>query len=233
MENALTIVVVLGGLLFIYSFIKYALIGFRYHPITGLLALMPVVNIITLPTLMDGKIIRLIIFGILGLLLAIAAWFLGADKSIYRHVAAFRGQSAPLSSNTIAGNSSKQNTMMPSATAMTSAVQSTGAIKSDSSKEMVVASSNAQIAPKPVHFINLPKKALYNLQFIDTPVQQLSTLQGRTVRIITRENSVIEGRLQKASTSSIFIAKTGMENTAYEMLVSNIKQIKVLIKRSQ
>ena len=65
MENALTIIAVLGGLLFVYSFIKYALTGFRYHPVTGLLALIPVVNIITLPTLMDSKIIRLIIFGII------------------------------------------------------------------------------------------------------------------------------------------------------------------------
>ena len=232
MENALTIIVVLGGLLFIYSFIKYALTGFRYHPVTGLLALIPVVNIITLPTLMDGKIIRLIIFGIIGLLLAIAAWFLGADKSIYQHISALRGQSVPLSSTSIAGNS-KQNTMMPSATAMAPAVQSTGSVKNNASEETVVASSNAQIAPKSVHLVNLPKKALYNMQFIDAPVQQLSTLQGRTVRIVTREDSVIEGRLQKASSSSIFIVKTGDGNIAYEMLISNIKQIKVLIKRSQ
>ncbi|HFC92512.1 MAG TPA: hypothetical protein ENJ51_06840 [Leucothrix mucor] len=231
MENALTIVVVLGGLLFIYSFIKYAVIGFRYHPVTGLLALIPVMNIITLPTLMDGKIIRLIIFGVLGLLLAIAAWFLGADKSIYQHVSALRGQSVPLSSSNIATGNSEQNTMLSSAT--TVAVQSTGTSENNSPKGTVVASSSVQIAPKPIHLINLPKKPLYNLQFIDTSIQQLSTLQGHTVRIITRENSVVEGRLQKTSTSSIFIVKTGSENIAYEMLISNVKQIKVLIKRSQ
>jgi len=231
MENALTIIAVLGGLLFVYSFIKYALTGFRYHPVTGLLALIPVVNIITLPTLMDSKIIRLIIVGVIGLSLAIAAWFLGADKSIYQHISALRGQSAPISTTNIAANR-EQNTRMAT-TAMAPVVQSTPSIKNNPSAETIVASSHEQIAPKPVHLVNLPKQALYNMLFIDAPVQQLSTLKGRIVRIITREDSVIEGRLQKASSSSVFITKTGDGNIAYEMLISNIKQVKVLIKRSQ
>ncbi|MCK5917973.1 MAG: hypothetical protein KAG34_06090 [Cocleimonas sp.] len=232
MENALSIIVVLGGLLFIYSFIKYALTGFRYHPITGLLALIPVVNIITLPTLMDGKIIRLILFGLLGLLFAIAAWFLGAEKSIYQHVSALRGQSVPVSSTRIA-TGSEQNIMGSGANVLTPSAQSTDLIKNNGSTETIVTGSNMQIVPKSVHLVNLPKKALYNMLFIDAPVKQLSTLQGRTVRIVTNEDSVVEGRLQKTSSSSVFISKTGDGNTAYEMLISNIKKIQVLIKRSQ
>ena len=222
MENALTIAVVLGGLLFIYSFIKYAITGFRYHPVTGFLALIPVLNIITLPTLMDGKTIRLIIFGLFGLLLAIAAWFLGADKSLYKHISQLRGQPVSISSESRAG-SNEQKTMMPNANAATSAGQNNPSIEEP----------NTLIAPKPIQLMNLPKQALYNMQFIDAPVEQLSTLKGRIVRIVTRENSMIEGRLEKVSSSSIFITKTGDGNIAYEMLVSNIKLIKVLIKRSQ
>ena len=227
MEKVLTIAIILGGLLFIYSFIKYAITGFHYHPITGLLALIPVLNIITLPTLMDGKIIRLIIFGLFGLLLAIAAWFLGGDKSLYKHISIFRGQPVLISNESQAEN--KQKTMMPNTNTTASANQATSSPDNSSTED----SNEQPNAPKPIHLMNLPKQALYNMQFIDAPVDKISTLTGRIVRIVTRENSVIEGRLEKATNSSIFVAKTGDGNVAYEMLVSNIKKITVLIKRSQ
>jgi hypothetical protein len=70
------------------------------------------------------------------------------------------------------------------------------------------------------------------MQFIDAPVQQLSTLRGRTVRVVTRKDVILEGRLEKTTSSSAFISRTGDGNIAYEMLISNIKQVKVLIKRN-
>jgi hypothetical protein len=232
MENALTIIVVFGGLLFIYSFIRYALAGFRYHPVTGLLALVPVVNIIALPTLMDSKIIRIIIIGIIALLLAVVAWFLGADKSLYQHISKLQGQPVAVS-NVNQHIDNKQKTIISATDVTALSAQATGAIKNSAAEEVVVASSaDMQIAPRPVYIVDLPKQALYNMQFIDAPVQQLSTLKGRTVRIVTRKDAILEGRLEKITSSSAFILRTGDSNIAYEMLISNIKQIKVLVKRN-
>ncbi|MCK5897050.1 MAG: hypothetical protein KAG20_09600 [Cocleimonas sp.] len=219
MENALSIIAVLGGLLFVFSFVKYVLTGFRYHPVTGLLALIPVINVITLPTLMDGKIIRVILLGILGLMFSIGAWFLGADKSLYRHISILRGQSTFIS-GTQSGNQESQ--AMTSNMGVTSSGQ-------PSSANVAPSSNNQPAVPQPVYFVNLPKHALYNMTFIDAPVDKISTLQGRTVQIITLKNTVAEGRLEKATTSSVFVLQKKNETVANEILISNIKQLKVLI----
>jgi hypothetical protein len=226
MENALTIMAVVGGLLFIFSFVKYALIGFRYHPVTGLLALIPVVNLITLPTLMDGKVIRTIVIGIVGLLLACASWFLGADKSLYRHISTLRGQ--PVA--TALEEKTKQGQNL-------AAANGTGLSATDSTKNgtsaTIAPSSEIQRTSPLVYLVNLPKRALYSVEFVDVPVQQLNTLVGRVVRIVTSKNSIIEGRVEKATTSSVFIVRNSSENAPYEMLNSNIKKLKVLVKRNQ
>jgi hypothetical protein len=231
MENALTIMAVVGGLLFIFSFVKYALIGFRYHPVTGLLALIPVVNLITLPTLMDGKVIRTIIIGIVGLLLAGASWFLGADKSLYRHISTLRGQPVATSLEQKIPQGKNLAVSTNNATGLLVQSQTTDAIKNGIS-ETIPASAEIQNTPQPVYLLNLPKRALYSIEFVDAPVQQLNTLVGRIVHIVTSKNSTVEGRLQKATKSSVFIMINGNENTPYEMLINNIKKLKILIKRN-
>jgi len=232
MENALTIIAVLGGLLFIFSFVKYALIGFRYHPVTGLLALIPVINLITLPTLMDGKVIRTIIIGIVGLLLASASWFLGADKSLYRHISTLRGQPmmTTLEQKTMQGENSIASAN--SATGLSSQTQIADT-KNNGISTMLSSSADTQTAPQPVYLVNLPKQALYSIEFVDASVEKLNTLVGRIVRITTSKYSIVEGKVKKATTSSIFILKNGSDNPADEVLISNIKKIKVLIKRNQ
>lgn len=231
MENALTIMAVLGGLLFVFSFVKYALIGFRYHPVTGLLALIPVINLITLPTLMDGKVIRTIIIGIIGLLLAVASWFLGADKSLYRHISTLRGQ--PMMTTI------EQKTQGKSLISSTnnSAELSPQFQTTHATKNGISATTNSsvetQTAPQPVYLVNLPKQALYSIEFVDASTEKLNTLVGRVVRITTSKNSTVEGRVQKATTSSVFINRNGSEKAADEILITNIKKLKVLIKRNQ
>lgn len=225
MENVLTIIAILGGLLFIFSFVKYAITGFRYHPVTGILALIPVVNLITLPTLMDAKIVRVVIIGIIGLIFSIAAWFLGANESLYQHISALRGQST-LSASVERKTTEKQTT--------------TASIDGSSKNNQAIISANTSATtnespvalPQPVYRVNLPKQALYNMKFIEAPIEQIETLKGRVVQIITRKNALIEGRVQKATAASVFIIRADNETIAHEMLLSNIKQLKVLITRN-
>jgi hypothetical protein len=225
MENVLTIIAILGGLLFIFSFIKYAITGFRYHPVTGILALIPVVNLITLPTLMDGKIVRVVIIGIVGLIFSIGAWFLGANESLYQHISALRGQS------TLSSSVEQKATDKPITT--TSIEGSSKNDQAITSVNTSVATNESQVAlPQPVYRVNLPKQALYNMKFIEAPIEQIGTLPGRTVQIITRRHALIEGRRHKATTASVFILRRDNETIAYEMLLSNIKQLKVLITRN-
>ena len=222
MEIALTLAAVLGGLLFIFSYLKFALTGFRYHPVTGLLALIPVVNLITLPTLLDGKLIRIILLGILGLILAIGAWFVGADKSLQQHISLLRG-------HPILVSTAEQKQRSLSGDVINIKEQSSNG---KDKTILNVASDNEKIVKHPVHLTNLPKQSLYSMEFVDAPVDQINTLKGRIVYIITRTGSVVEGRVEDISKASVFISKKGGKNIAYEMLISNIKQLKVLVKRS-
>ncbi|MCK5813483.1 MAG: hypothetical protein KAH03_04460 [Cocleimonas sp.] len=225
MEIALTLAAVLGGLLFIFSYLKFALTGFRYHPVTGFLALIPVVNLITLPTLLDSKLIRIILFGIFGLVLSVGAWFLGADKSLQRHIATLRGQPV-LVSTADQKNSNEDNNL--SSTNASAQGRTDG---QDKDSKGVASSTDSVIQAHPVYLENLPKQALYSMAFVDAPVEQINTLKGRVVRIVTSKNTVVEGRVQNTTTASVFISRQGGENIAYEMLVSNIKQLQVLVKR--
>lgn len=215
MEIALTTIAVLGGLLFFFSYIKYILSGFRYHPVTGILAMLPVINLITLPTLLDDKLTRTLFVGIFGLIFAGGAWFLGADKSLQKHISVLRGQ-PPIQASAPQQNTSKEH--------ITSNSTAINQVKTEGQTQAI-------IEPQAVYLEALPKKALYSLEFIDTPVEQITTLQGRIVRITSRKDILFEGRINKISVGSVFISKRETGAKAYEILVGNIKQLKVMVKR--
>ena len=82
--RSVEIAAVVGIVLFAISYLKFAYEGFRYHVITGFLALIPVLNLIALPTLWD-RTYRMLIVGIIGLAIAAGSWFLGADKTFWSY----------------------------------------------------------------------------------------------------------------------------------------------------
>jgi len=81
MQIALIILFGLGVLLFLLCFLGYALSAFRHHFVTGLISLLPVLNIITLPSLWDKNSNKFFI-GLIGLILLSVSWFFGADKYV-------------------------------------------------------------------------------------------------------------------------------------------------------
>ena len=79
MELALTIIAGLGALLFIVSYLSYVASGFRHHFVTGIISALPVLNVVTLPSLWDKSRGKFVI-GFIGLVIAAVAWFMGANK---------------------------------------------------------------------------------------------------------------------------------------------------------
>ncbi len=53
--------------------------------------------------------------------------------------------------------------------------------------------------------LGLPSKALYSMQFDPVPVNQISTLQGRIVKITNLQNEQIEGRVKSVTASSVVV----------------------------
>ncbi len=85
-ELVLTIIAGVGVLLFLVSYLTYIVTGFKHHFVTGIISALPVLNVVTLPSLWDkgrGKFLT----GLVGLVLAGGAWVLGANKTVNNYLA--------------------------------------------------------------------------------------------------------------------------------------------------
>lgn len=207
MELAVLIAAVVGIVLFAISYLKFAYEGFRYHVITGFLALIPVLNLIALPTLWD-RTYRMLIVGIIGLAIAAGSWFLGADKTFWSYWN--RSHKQVVASPVISPGSNSNRAAPTAGTAPVSA---------------------ATQANDNTYSSLLPSKALYRLDFETASPDQIKAFVGRIVRITNSEHEVTVGRIQSVTPASVFIERAGSTQIAYEMVLSNIKTVEVMVKR--
>ena len=212
MQLALLILAGLGALLFIISFLGYVISGFRHHFVTGLIATLPVLNIITLPSLWH-KSSRKFIVGLIGLIIFIGAWFLGADKGIQNLLSR---QVSSVSKEVVVISAAPSNSNQQSTTTNEAVVESLP-IKSNRSQSL-----------NEGDMLDLPKKALYKMGFDIVPVSQINTLQGRIVQITKTDNTQIEGRIKSISPGSVILDGL-FEN---ELPLASIKQLKLMVKKA-
>jgi len=201
MELVVLTITAIGIFLFSISYFKFAYEGFRHHFVTGLLALIPVLNIIALPTLWD-RTRGMLMIGLVGLVAAVIAWFAGADKALETIRS---DRNTPISPTQIISNTSGTSTAL---------------------------NSNTSSGSKDKFLTVLPGKALYRLDFESASPNQIRNFAGRIVRITSNDHVVTDGRIQNFTPSSVFIEQPGAGNIAYEMMLSNIKSIHVMVKRA-
>ena len=101
MEIGLVALAGIGLLLFLYSFLAYIIAGFKHHPVTGLISMLPVLNIVTLPSLWH-LVGRKLIIGFVGLLIAGGSWVIGAEQGINNLIAKVQGKPTEISTITSA-----------------------------------------------------------------------------------------------------------------------------------
>lgn len=73
MEYLLPAALILGAFLFILSWIMVVVFGFEHHPVTGIVAFAPGLNVLILPTIWH-RVSGWVITGFVGLCIAAAAW---------------------------------------------------------------------------------------------------------------------------------------------------------------
>lgn len=208
MQLALLIFAGLGAVLFLVSFVAYAISGFRHHFVTGIISMLPVLNIITLPSLWY-KSSRKFIVGFIGLIIFILAWLLGADQGIQNLLSR---QDKPIDNASLNVATTQKNQQKPSVLNTTS----------------VAVTPNRSLLLNEENMIDLPKIALYKMAFDTVPVNQISNLQGRVVQIIKTDSSRIEGRIKSVSPGTVVLEGL-FEN---ELPISSIKQLKLMVKKS-
>ena len=207
MQLALTILAGLGALIFVICFLGYVISGFRHHFVTGLISMLPVLNIVTLPSLWD-KSSKKFLTGLIGLIIASGAWFMGGDKGVQNFIS--RGNTTTeevvISTNPqITSNGTKSTTISPTKTI---------------AKNLVTYDEEDMFA--------LPSKALYVMGFDIVPINQISNLKGRIVQITKNNNELVEGRVKSIAPGSVIVEGL-LEN---ELPIASIKQLKLMVKKA-
>ena len=170
MQLALTILAGFGVLLFLICLIGYVISGFRHHFVTGLIAIFPVLNIVTLPSLWDKNSKKFFI-GFIGLIITSGAWLLGADKGFQNLV----------SSN----NSVTEEVVISNNSGITQTNPINNAITHVKPKANFILNEG--------NMVRLPDKALYKMSFDVIPLGQINTLKGRIVQITNTDDELLEG----------------------------------------
>ncbi len=93
MEYVLPAILVLGVILLVIAWLMVIIAGFRNHPVTGLVALVPGLNWLIMPSIWH-RAGAWAITGLVGFVIAVGAWFFGGADQLTRHTKALTAQVA-------------------------------------------------------------------------------------------------------------------------------------------
>ena len=202
MEYLLIIAFAIGLLLFLVSWLRVIIAGFSHHFLTGLVSMLPVVNVLVLPSVWH-KVYGWVMAGFIGLLLAIATWFAGADKQVYQyaHQAGFdlpvKKVSDPVATGALPTHHETVEVTLP--TPATSATTT------------AAADPNANDPNKPAPPLptgkELPKTALFSMSYKPVELSKLGDYQGQYVRLVQKDRRQYEGKLLSADANSLSIER--------------------------
>ncbi|MBJ6611513.1 MAG: hypothetical protein JG718_14220 [Candidatus Thiothrix moscowensis] len=222
----------LGILLFVIGWLMVVVTGFQRHPLTGLIALLPGINILTLPSLWH-KVSGWVISGFVGVLLAAGAWFGGANEQLYQQAQSLGVQITPpeaASAAPVAPAASVTHTIdipaearakpasaavpVPAAPAVAStplelppAAASKPAAPAASVAVTAAPAQAAPVATTPATPLadaqDLPASALYHVVFKSIAVSQLANSNGKYIRLVQKDGRKREGKINAASGTEI------------------------------
>lgn len=227
MELALTIILILGMLIFVVGYLKFVLSGFRQHPVTGIIAILPAINLLVVPSLWH-KTSRALIIGFLGLLMVAGAWFMGADKSLQGYLGLLTGKEQSTSLTMQAQPSVSTHSTAGLVAAPTITASSTE--PPETIVQPLVRANHPSVMIDESKMQSLPTKALYKMSFEEVPVKNLAILGGRIVKITDNNLVVYEGRVSNISVSSVFVKPMG-KSIDVELPITNIKKLSLMVKK--
>lgn len=191
MEYALLIALALGALLIVLAWLMVTIAGFRHHFITGIVALIPVLNLLILPTIWHRA--RAWFFtGLVGVILTVGAWIGGANTHAGQHLPKLLG-SNPFASKT---TSSPSTDTEPPQTVTQTVNMSLPIAPVESAKTTNSTTATPNPAPMGASAQHeLPSNALYQMSFQPIELTSANQYIGQSVRIMRSDQKRVEGRL--------------------------------------
>lgn len=232
MEIALTIVAGFGALLILIGYLGYVVAGFKHHFVTGIIATLPVLNIVTIPALWYTAAKKIMI-SLLGIIILATSWFFGADKSISSTLAQLQGKKGQ---STVALNSTRSPLNLNNVTNINPTTTISPPTSSTVSMPPQTASTSSNPYIEKQREINeektipLPPKALYFMSFELIPLNNILSLKGRTIQLTIKNNQRYEGRVMTVSNTSIVLQSRSAN--ANEIPTANIKEVRLMVKKA-
>lgn len=229
MELALTIIAGLGVLLFLVGYLGYIISGFRHHFVTGVISILPILNIVTVPALWS-KTSKKLLLSVLGVVIAAASWFFGADANIKKILFNTNANNTTLSSH----SNQQINIVKGLSNLKPQTIQNSAQASPASTNQSSVAGPFANVQ----HFVDesvmekLPSSALYKFSFENVSVDKAGSLTGRVVKVLTNKLETFEGRVSRVSNSSIFLQSGDMITVENEFPLANIKTLSLMVKKA-
>lgn len=217
---------VVGVVLFAAGWLRLVVAGFQRHPLTGLLALVPVLNAVTLPSLWH-RVKGWVMMGLAGLVMAIVAWVLGGANQLQQHVQSAGLQvdmvppappaplaQAPADHATqtlpLAVKPAPATLAQPAPAAVVplelpGAGQTETAVKTFAKSAPEPAPVATEPAPPLPPVADLPANALYRMVFKDMAVAKLADSTGSYVRLTQKDGRKREGKVLSASEHELLL----------------------------
>lgn len=227
MEYVLLGVLLLGVVLFLLGWLVMVVLCFQRHPVTGLVALIPAVNLLALPA-MWHRVGGWVITSFIGVLLAAVAWFAGANQHVYRQAQAMgMNVSAPVRAEPPAVE-------IPAAAPVTHTIDIPPSVRTEQPAVAAAAPIAAPAPPpKPADVLagakSLPANALYHVVFKPIELGKLSDNIGQYVRITQKDGRKREGKLVTTSASEMVLEERLEGGTVTRTLkTADIREVAVM-----
>lgn len=252
MEYVLLGALFLGILLFAIGWLMVVVAGFQRHPVTGLFAMIPVLNVITLPSLWH-RVSAWAITGFVGALLATGAWLGGAKNNLYQQAQVLGANIAVVAPVTNAPQPA--STAIPAKPAIANApppaVTTTPlalpfATASQTTPPTAAPSAPAQVAPIPAAPApavsaplpalpptkDLPHSALYQITFENLPVTKLAESDGKYVRLVQKDGRQREGKIHIGAAGEISLEEREESGSVtHPIKVSDIRTVSIMTNK--
>ena len=222
MEYVLLGALLVGVLLFLAGWLAVVIKGFQRHAVTRVFALIPVLNVVTLPSLWH-RVSGWVMVGFVGFLLAIGAWLGGAPTQLQQQakrfglgigappaaVAVTANTPAPSVKPTVATASNALTTTalsLPPAQPQTAApVNNTTVPVQSTPPTAVPVAQTPETASSAIQAQALPSKALYHMVFEALPLDKVGDNTGSYLRIVQKDGKRREGKLQNVTNTEITV----------------------------